>query len=66
MPSKTDEYGVPKNLGIKIGSKEEAAWTKIKDGAVQELEANQRAIIIGKEIIKLAERKIAIEKKNFK
>lgn len=54
--------GVPKDLGIKIGTKEEAAWTKIKKSAQLELEQNKRAIIIGESVIKLAEKMIAKEK----
>ena len=50
------------DLGIKIGTKEEAAWTKIKDSAALELEQNKRGIIIGEAIIKLAEFKINEEK----
>lgn len=49
---------VPKDLGLKMGTPEEAAWTKIRDGAILELEANKRAILIGEEIIKLADRLI--------
>jgi len=52
----------PKDLGIKIGTKEEAAWTKIKDSAHSELEQNKRAIVIGETIIKLADEMIAKEK----
>jgi len=52
----------PKDLGIKIGTKEEAAWTQIKDSAEKELEQAKRSIIIGTEIIKLAEKMIAKEK----
>ena len=51
------------DLEIKIGTEEEAAWTRIRDSAKKELEENKRAIIIGEEIIKLAEKKIAEEKK---
>ena len=54
---------VPEDLGIKIGTKEEAAWKLIKDGAEKELEQQKRAIIIGEEIIKLADRMMEAEKK---
>lgn len=48
---------------VKIGTKEEAAWNKIKLGAEMELEQNKREIIIGERIVKLAEEMIEKEKK---
>jgi hypothetical protein len=49
------------DLGIKIGSDEQVAWTTIRDGAKKEVEQNKRAIIIGLGIIKTAEDMIAKE-----
>ncbi len=48
----------PEDLGVKIGTPEEAAWTNIRDSSVKEVEQNKRAIMIGEAIIKLAEEKI--------
>ncbi len=48
----------PNDLGIKMGTPEEAAWTKIRDGAQIEVDANKRAIIIGENMVKLADEMI--------
>ena len=63
---KKEKLAEPKDLGVKIGNKEEAAWTSIRDSAVEEVESHQRIIEIDKEIIKLAEKKIAEEREKFK
>ena len=52
----------PKDLGLKIGTKDEAAWTLIKDKAEEEIEQSKREIIIDEAIIKIAEKIIAEEK----
>ena len=49
-------------IDVKICSKEEAAWTSIKERAEKEIEESQRVIQIDEEIIKLAEKKIKAEK----
>ena len=59
MEKKIEE---PKDLGIKMGTPEEAAWTIIRDRAKKELEIGEREAIINKEIVKLAEKIIAKEK----
>ncbi len=48
----------PNDLGIKMGTPEEAAWTNIRDSSKKEVEQSKRAIMIGEAIIKLAEEKI--------
>jgi hypothetical protein len=53
----------PKDLGVKIGTPEEAAWTTIRDGAKKEIEQMNRSILMAEQIIKLAEKIIAKEKK---
>ena len=58
--------GKKEDLGIKIGSHDEAAWTTIKEQSIKELENNKRAIIIGKAIIELAEKEILKAVKEFK
>ena len=63
---KPDSKGQPQELGVEIGSKEEAAWKLIRDGAVKELESTLRSIIISKEIIKTAERMIKEEHEKFR
>lgn len=42
-----------KDLGIKIGSKEEKAWKDIQDRVEKDLSNAQREIIINKRIIEL-------------
>ena len=54
-----------KDLGIKIGSKEEAAWKDIKEGAEAEMKQFKRGIILNEEIIKKAEEKMKIENDKF-
>ena len=49
---------IKEDINVKIGTEEESAWTNIKKSAEKELKDNKRAIIIGEEIIKLAERMI--------
>jgi len=59
----TEEIQEPKDLGIKIATKEEKAWTDIQDRATLEIEQNQRVIEIDQMIVKLAQQKIkAIQK----
>ena len=53
------------DLGIKIGSKEEAAWKDIKEGAEVEIAQFRRGIIVSEEIIKVAEKQMQIEKEKF-
>ena len=50
------------DLGVKMGTPEEAAWTTIRDGATKEIEQSKRSILIAEQIIKLAEKIIAKEK----
>ena len=49
-------------IDVKIGTKEEVAWTSIKERAEKEIEESKRIIEIDEEIIKLAEKKIKAEK----
>ena len=50
-----------KDLGIKVGTKEQAAWTLILERSEKEVEEQKRAIIIGKEIINLCKKRIKEE-----
>ena len=52
----------PKDLGVKIGTKEEAAWTTIKNQAEEQIAQNKRDIIIGETVLKLAEEMIVKSK----
>ena len=53
---------IPEDLGLKIGSKEEAAWTKIRDQAMIVIEEGDRERMINVGILALAEQMIEAEK----
>ena len=55
-----------KDLGVKIGTPEEVAWTSIRDSAKTEMEQSKRTILLGEVIIEFAEKQIAKEKEKFK
>lgn len=57
------EINEPEDLGVKIGTKEEKFWTDTKKKAEEEIEQCNHMIEIDKEIIKLAEKRIAEEQK---
>ena len=52
----------PKDLGVKIGSKEEVIWTEVATEAKILIERSERNIIIQKGMLDLANDKIAKEK----
>ena len=54
---------IPKDLGIKIGTKNEALWTAVLKNADAAIEDSKNAITVQSEVKKLAEKKIAEEKK---
>lgn len=56
----------PKDLGLKIGTKEEADWTRVKFNAEEEIRKSKISIILNELILKEAEKRIAEEKKKFK
>jgi hypothetical protein len=56
----------PKDLGVKMGSKLEVLWTKVKKEAEILIEQSEESLVIQKEMLKLADDKIANEKENFK
>jgi hypothetical protein len=51
-----------KNLDVKIGTVEEAAWTQIKKSTQTELDQMKRSIIIAEEVLKLADKMIDLSK----
>lgn len=63
MTKKIEE---PKDLGIKIGSKEEAAWTQLRDKIEEDIIQNKITQEINTVIFELAEKKIELEKEKFK
>jgi len=50
-------------LSIKIGTKSEALWTEVKNAAESRIENLEKNLIIEKEILKLAQNKILLEKR---
>ncbi len=56
----------PKDLGVKIGSKKEVLWTRVKKEAEALIEQSENNLIIQKEMRMLAIDKIAEEKDKFK
>jgi len=52
----------PEDLGIKIGTKEEAFWTKVERESLDTIENLGRQIIIHQAIVELAGQKIREEK----
>jgi hypothetical protein len=55
---------IPEDLGVKVGTEEEAFWTRTKSRAEQEIKNAQREIEINQVIIQHAEVKIQEEQKN--
>jgi len=53
----------PKDLGIKIGTKIEVLWTNVKRESELLINQSENNLIIQKEMLKLAESKIAEEQK---
>lgn len=56
----------PKDLGIKIGTKEEKFWTDMKDKSLEIIGQSKHEITIQEHIVKLCDEKIAEEKESFK
>ena len=57
---------VPKDLGIKIGSKEEVFWTDIKRKKEESILLYTESLMGEKLMLGLANRRIAEEKEKFK
>ena len=56
----------PKDLGIKIGSKEESSWKNVLKQAEELVIKGKTDLEINEMIVKLSEKRIAEEKKKFK
>jgi hypothetical protein len=56
---------IPKDLGVKFGTKTQAKWEKVKDQAEASIDSAKLEIEISKAILALAEGKIAEEKKTL-
>ncbi len=56
----------PEDLGLKMGTPEEAEWTGIKKNQEQTIRASKINMAVSKVVLELAEKQIAIEKEKFK
>lgn len=65
MTNKTEDFD-PKDLGIKIGSKEEVFWTDLKRKLEISIVQYTESLIGDKLMLDLAKKRIAEERKNFK
>ena len=61
-----DEMKVPKDLGLKIGSKEEVFWTDAERKLETSIMQYTESLIGDKIMLKLAKKRIAEEKEKFK
>jgi len=57
---------IPKDLGIKMGSKDEAFFTTVKEQCKIAIVGNKHEIEINETILKFAKKRIAEEKAKFK
>lgn len=57
---------IPKDLGIKIGTKSQILWERLKKEALILIEQSEDNLEIQKEILKLAEKRIEEEKEKLK
>lgn len=48
---------------IKIGTKEEVVWTKFKDACKARIESFEDALIVEREMLKVAKNKILLEQR---
>ena len=62
----TEDIKVPKDLGIKIGTKEEVFWTDVKRKMEESILMYTESLIGEKAMLKIANRRIAEEKEKFK
>lgn len=57
---------IPKDLGLKIGSKEQVVWESVAKEAKILIDQSEKNIIVQKGILETAEKKILQEKEKFK
>lgn len=57
----TEDPAIPKDLKIKVGTKEEARWTIIKKQTEENTDENNIQNLINEQVIALADRKIKEE-----
>ncbi len=57
---------MPKDLGVKIGTPEEAQWTIIQKNQVETIRSSKINIAVSEVVLELANKEIAKEKEKFK
>lgn len=57
---------IPEDLGLKIGSKAEKAWTDIAKQCETTIEASMREVEINKVILDFAKKRVVMEHEKFK
>ena len=60
------EEKIPEDLGIEIGTKDQAFWTKFKNNSEEIILGSEREIEIQTEIVKFCDKRIAEEKEKMK
>ena len=66
MVGSNKDVGVPDDLCVKIGTKDEALWTELKENTEIQIEALEKSLIVNREILKMAKQKIKEEQKKRK
>ena len=66
MDEMKEDIEVPKDLGIKIGTKEEVFWTDVKRKMEDSILMYTESLLGEKLMLELAEKRIAEEKEKFK
>lgn len=54
---------IDKDLGVKIGTKDEALFTELKENTKAQIEGLEKSLKVNREILKMAEKKIKQEQK---
>lgn len=60
------EIKEPKDLGLKMGTPEEAEWTRIKKNQEATIRGSKINIAVSEVVLELADKEIAKEKEKFK
>lgn len=63
---KVENPPIPKDLGVKIGSKLEAFWTQVRDEAEKGVLNAEHTLLLQREVVAIAKRNTLIEREKFK
>lgn len=55
----------PKDLQVKIGSREEQLWTEFRDATQQQLDSLERQLTVNRAILAMCEEKIVKAQKDY-